>query len=304
MVLRMRSLLSTRHFISRLLALAALLVSGEISQVMGQAGAPDPGFQPGALSASNYFMGSSYQADGSILVWGSFSSYAGIARNNAVRLIANGSVDTTFDPPKIAPGGWEGFYDLNTLPDGSILGLCRDTISNQGNRQILRLTRLFQDGSVDASYATAAITYGNVTHYVIQEDGKILVWGDRVFRLNADGTVDSSFTATSLDSGEIQGLLILADGKLLIWGGIRFRQWHWAEIHRPFECKRNAGYYFCRQSCHGHIRKSCGRGNFGIVDPACLPAFRRFLHDPMDPPEPGWRHRSFESDGAIQSLRL
>jgi hypothetical protein len=58
-------------------------------------GSLDPTFNPG-IGANDSVLCAAVQADGKILLGGSFTTFAGLPRNRLVRLNANGSIDATF----------------------------------------------------------------------------------------------------------------------------------------------------------------------------------------------------------------
>jgi hypothetical protein len=73
----------------------------------------DPTFNP---NANNYVVSVVLQADGKVLVGGSFTNMGGLTRNYIARLNVDGSVDTTFDPN--ANGS---VYSLAVQADGKVL---------------------------------------------------------------------------------------------------------------------------------------------------------------------------------------
>jgi len=191
-------------------------------------GSLDTGFDPGA---SNSVFTLAVQADGQILVGGSFRMLGGGAtgttpRNMLGRLHADGSLDTSFDPGardivwavavqtdgKILVGGW--FQGLGGGSDG------RTTRNYIG--------RLNADGSLDASFNPGSNS--NVHAVAVQANGQILVGGfftalgggvgttprNRIGRLNADGSLDTRFDPGANNS--VTALAVQADGQILVGG--------------------------------------------------------------------------------------
>lgn len=123
----------------------------------------------------------------------------------------------------------------NPLPNGSpttlaiqadgraIIGGVFQTV---GSTPVSGLARLNVDGSVDASFATAAIN-GEVKSVAMQPDGKILIGGDftaisasayhSLARLNANGTLDAGFVDPNLND-TVWSIAIQPDGKVLVAG--------------------------------------------------------------------------------------
>lgn len=160
------------------------------------------------------------QTDGKILLFGQFSSFNGISRNNIVRLNTNGSVDETFNPPSDTYEIYDN-YSLAINSDGKILYVQNYTI---GGYVYDRLVRLNTNGSVDESFT--ALTDGSIKDVKVQADGKVLIGGwfskyngsdvSNFIRVNADGTLENSF-GSSADSG-VTNLIIQPDKKIILYG--------------------------------------------------------------------------------------
>jgi uncharacterized delta-60 repeat protein len=153
------------------------------------------------------------QPDGRILVGGQFEKVNSVARNNLVRLQANGQLDATFDPGS-GPGGrysWTSAWitALALQPDGKVLA--GGVFSRFAGVERNNLARLNPDGTLDTSFAPALVRievdyYSRSVHGIaIQPDGKVLVCGSveatnahgmvfgQLFRLNVPGDLDDSF---------------------------------------------------------------------------------------------------------------
>jgi len=160
------------------------------------------------------------QADGKILVGGSFSTLGGQTRNGIGRLNADGTLDSAFDP------GVGGVYSLAVQADGKIL--VGGSFSTLGGRLCSGFGRLNADGTLDFAYHTPFDQY-IVRSLVVQADGKILVGSIFTWlsgappyylcRLNADGTLDSAFAHLIPPWEEsIYSIAVQADGKILVGG--------------------------------------------------------------------------------------
>lgn len=161
--------------------------------------------------------------DGKIVIGGSFSAYNGIARGRLARLNANGSLDTSFNT---AVGASSTIYSLKALTNGQVVigGLFStyDGVARQ------RLARINSDGSLDASFNSAAGANNTVYAIAIQPDGKVIIGGfftsyagttrNRLARVNTDGTLDLSFDPGDAANDTVNSLLLLADGTLIIGG--------------------------------------------------------------------------------------
>jgi len=205
-----------------------ILVGGVFNTLGGQThngigrlnedGTLDSGFNPGAGGGSPYVYSLAVQADGKILVGGSFITLAGQPRNYLGRLNADGTVDSAFNP-----GADNSVSSLAVQPDGKILvGGQFDTL---GGRPRQNIGRLNADGTLDTGFNPGANDW--VASLAVQADGKILVGGyfttlggqtrSSLGRLNADGTVDTSFNPGA-SGGGVVSLAVQADGKILVAG--------------------------------------------------------------------------------------
>lgn len=118
------------------------------------------------------------QADGKILIGGSFTEYNGQTQKSIVRLNTDGSVDTSFNSEV-------GFYRyhanglIHTMalqPDGKIL--VGGTFTRFGTQTQGRISRLNSDGSLDTFFETGiGFNTGGVDSIILQPDGKILTGG-------------------------------------------------------------------------------------------------------------------------------
>ena len=167
------------------------------------------------------------QADGKIIVAGSFNRINGVGRQFLARINADGSLDTTFNSNLIAP---VPITSLLLQPDGKILvgGSFRVNGANS-----LSIVRLNTDGSLDTTFNQANVPRlsNNINAIALQPDGKIVVvWGTGfsnisttggVARLNADGSLDTTFTSSlsnTLSPASYNSVVIQPDGKILVGG--------------------------------------------------------------------------------------
>ena len=128
----------------------------------------DQTLNPGVSGGSNFVFATAVQADGKILIGGSFSTVLGVARNNIARLNTDGTLDTTFNP-----NADSDVYAIAVQADGKILvGGFFSTIGGQPRSFIARLN---PDGTADS---WNPITNNEVNTIVVQADGKVLVGGN------------------------------------------------------------------------------------------------------------------------------
>ena len=174
-------------------------------------GLVDTSFNP-AVGFPGRIFNAALQADGSVIVVGQFGIVNGTQRLNVARLLSDGTLDPTFNPPIFSNGVSQ---ILAIQPDGKIL-----IFSNN-------LFRLNIDGSVDSSFNSGVA--GSLINCIwVLEDGDILLGGGefpsqngdtRLIRLNSDGSVDNGFAAQIGVSGNaVRSLAVTPDNRLLVGG--------------------------------------------------------------------------------------
>ena len=185
-------------------------------------GALDGGWNSGSgFNSSVYAI--ALQADGKVVVGGNFTTYNGNGYNRIIRLNADGSVDTGFNPGTGANGA---IRVIQIQPDGKIL--VGGNFTDFDGYSINRITRLNPDGSLDPGFVNTSGADAEVRALAIQTDGKILVGGaftsfdglsyNRLIRLNADGNVDPGFSTGSGANGTVLAITLQPDGNILIGG--------------------------------------------------------------------------------------
>ena len=183
------------------------------------------------------------QADGKILVGGSFNSFNGNTRNRIVRLNPDGTEDTSFYTSVTSTGTGNAFnsvvYFIREQIDGRILVSGNYLSFNGGTRR--RLVRLNPSGLEDSSFYTNLSPLGSgfnaaVYGIAIQNDGKIIITGDfnvldsslrdKIVRLNSNGSEDTQFYTNVTSTGDGSGFQnggtsrasIQTDGKIIVGG--------------------------------------------------------------------------------------
>jgi uncharacterized delta-60 repeat protein len=192
-------------------------------------GSVDTAFNP---NANGYVYALALQPDGKLVLGGNFTSLspnggAAITRNHIVRLNADGSVDTAFDPNANGP-----VEALALQSDGKlVLGGFFTTLSPNGGGAFTRhdIARLNADGSVETAFDPNASD--SVLALAVEPDGKLLVGGNftslspngggaitrnHIARLNADGSLDMAFDPNA--SNVVWALALQPDGKLVLGG--------------------------------------------------------------------------------------
>jgi uncharacterized delta-60 repeat protein len=188
-------------------------------------GAPDVTFDS-SLGADDRIRAMVRLADGRILIGGYFSAINGVPRHGVARLLADGSVDPTFDPGAgIGSSPSAHVQAIAIVPDGKIMvGGFFTNFNGVARRSVIRLNG---DGSLDSTFNAgtgAEWRSAAVKALAIQSDGRILVGGDfssfqggsgALVRLQTNGALDS-FLANIYDS--VYAIAIQRNGRVLIGG--------------------------------------------------------------------------------------
>ena len=184
-------------------------------------GSLDTTFSPGT--------GSNGQVDsvtvlstGTILVGGTFSTFNGGAHVGIVRLTANGSVDSTFDPDLQTSGNF-AITAVLVQSDGKIV--LPGAVNATGNSLLVRLG---PNGGLDSTFNFGTGANGAISALALQSDGKILVGGSfstvngvasgAVARINTNGTVDTTFNVGAGANGAVLAIAVQSDGGVVIGG--------------------------------------------------------------------------------------
>jgi uncharacterized delta-60 repeat protein len=163
------------------------------------------------------------QPDGKIIIAGYFNTYNGVTRTGIARLLADGTLDNSFDPG----AGSDGFvFAVAVQPDGKIL--VGGAFNHWNGQTAGGLARLNADGTLDNSFSTGSGTDGIVYCFALQPDGKIMAAGEfthfngisrnRVLRLEPGGALDPAFDPVTGPNFWVKSLLLQPDGKLLLSG--------------------------------------------------------------------------------------
>ena len=138
-------------------------------------GSLDTGFDT-SVGASSFVDSTALQADGKILICGSFTSINGVSRNRIARLNSDGTVDSTFDP---GSGADSSVRIVKIVSDKILIG---GTFNNVAGVPQKRLARLFTNGSLDTSFVAmdwfAPETLGASIYAFLKTNSSLIVGGN------------------------------------------------------------------------------------------------------------------------------
>ncbi|MDP3070389.1 MAG: hypothetical protein Q8N18_08880 [Opitutaceae bacterium] len=183
------------------------------------------------------------QANGQLLVGGSFTSVIPTRattptnRSNFLRLNADGTLDTAFDPsPNSSVAAIAVQGDGKILLGGPFTALTPGQAANITATPAGRnnFARLNADGTLDTAFNP--VINAPVSAIVVQADNKIVIGGifsavvaqsattatarNGIARFNADGTLDTPFDPNA--DGSVLALALDANGKILLGGTFLF----------------------------------------------------------------------------------
>lgn len=183
-------------------------------------GSIDPAFS--ANLSTNVYSGMVLPNDAILLRLFQFDPLGGTTTFTLVRLLPDGSADSSFHPdPR-----FDDWYAVQ--PDGKILAGFRDQATGQ-----YFLGRMNVDGSLDSSYQTYPIVVGTadrppISAVFVQPDGSILaeinvpIEGQQFLRFSSSGVVDPASKRLFTIPAPVTKLAAQPDGKLLTTGDFNF----------------------------------------------------------------------------------
>ena len=166
----------------------------------------------------------SMQADGKILVAGTFTSFNGVSSVRLLRLNSTGSLDMSF-----SSGICIGFSNINSIieqPDGNIL--IAGTFSTYNGLASKGLARLNSNGTFNNTLNIGVGATGLILDMALLPNNQIIIVGSissfnsvavsDIARINTNGTVDPTFNSGSGVDLSIETVAVQSDGKIVIAG--------------------------------------------------------------------------------------
>lgn len=209
-------------------------------------GVVDGAFNPGGAglgvgSLSNIVV----QADGQVVLGGSFRSYNGATVIPVLRLTTNGTLDTSFNLAGGPGGTTSNITSMALSPNGAlVLAGTFTTFGTVGNTNANGLVRLVGDyasltivddelnnipaGSADTVFAVGAGANGPVQAAVLQSASQMIVGGDftqfnsvsraRLARVTSGGVLDTTFLTGAGFNDTVRALAVDASGRIVAGG--------------------------------------------------------------------------------------
>ena len=168
---------------------------------------------------------------GKILVGGAFQKFNGVSTAGLVRLNANGTVDTTFNPGGAGVAANSYGQDVRSIfvqTDGRIV--IGGYFSSYDGNAAGGVARLSATGAFDSNFEVGTgASDGGVLAVSVQSNGQVLAGGgyntfdgasvQHLVRLNIDGSLDTSYSPDGdLFISEVDALLVQPDGTALAGG--------------------------------------------------------------------------------------
>lgn len=209
-----------------------LLVGGDFTSAYGASrgrmarmnatGTLDVSFDPGT-GADGTVRALALQADGKVLLGGTFTNVNSRRCDHLARLNPDGSLDAGFNPSN----GLNGPLEVVVVqPDGGIL--IGGAFTQVWGVPAYHLARLNADGSLDGTFTPGTGADDLVQTIVLQPDGKLVVGGafisfggqmrNRLVRLNANGSLDATVNFGTGADNFISAAVVQPDGNLLVGG--------------------------------------------------------------------------------------
>lgn len=165
------------------------------------------------------------QADGKLVLVGTFTGVGGVSRVGIARVSADGALDTSFDPGA----------GLNTPSAANSVALQSDgkvvlagTFTSYNGTARSAFARANADGSLDTGMITSLNVSSSIFAIARQDNGKLFVGGNfltanampraNLVKLNADGSNDNTFNTGTGPNAAVSAIGIQPDGKIIISG--------------------------------------------------------------------------------------
>ncbi|MCC6541110.1 MAG: delta-60 repeat domain-containing protein [Flavobacteriales bacterium] len=213
----MQAILSSPHR-----GIGVLLLYFHIALAGAQSGALDTSFDPGS-GANVSILRSVVLPNGSYLIAGDFTSYAGVPCGRIARVLPGGGFDPTF----VSGTGFNDQVDfMRVQSDGKIIAV--GTFTEYDGTNVNRIVRLFPDGSLDGSFQPIAPNTLSASALEVLPDDRVLFAGYfsipgvpgavRLARFMPNGALDQVLATGANTNGTVTSILTIPDGRVMIGG--------------------------------------------------------------------------------------
>jgi uncharacterized delta-60 repeat protein len=182
-------------------------------------GSVDPSFNPAGTGPGSTVNSILVQADGQILIAGSFSTYNGVSRSGFAQLSSDGLLTNA---PGVVVGGTA--ISLAPLAGGRVVIGGNFTAINGTPRPSVAVLK--SDLTLDATFNPGSGNAGNVNIVIPQADGRVVIGGTfsavngtpraRLARLNADGSLDGAFDPGATFNGTVTSLGLASGDRIVV----------------------------------------------------------------------------------------
>ncbi len=163
------------------------------------------------------------QTDGRVLVGGAFTTADGVASSRVARFHADGSLDGSFTVSAITNGT---VYAMTVQQNGQVV--VAGEFSTTASTNVVRITRLNTDGSLDSGFSVGTGANGVVFALGVNSSNQVVLGGsfstingtnrNRFARLHSDGSLDTGFDPGPGANGTVFTLSVLPSDDILIGG--------------------------------------------------------------------------------------
>lgn len=181
-------------------------------------------FSPGTARMS-LVQSLALQADGRMLVAGTFAPATGSTVATVRRLETTGAFDNTYAiSPVLLNSTFGSLNSIALQTDGKlVLG---GNFSTVGGAPASNVARLSTTGLLDAGFMAPTFASGSVSKVVIQPNGRVLLGGfftapgvaANLGRLLSNGAADASYAATAVPNSTVRAMLVQPDGGIIAGG--------------------------------------------------------------------------------------
>lgn len=186
---------------------------------------PETDIDFGSGPASSSVLALANDSEGSWYIGGSFSVFDGLNQGRLTKINEEGEHDTGYLSSGI--GFDNSVYKVLPLANKKTMVFGKFTKFN--GVFSARITRLLEDGSIDATFNSGKSGANNIVKTaILQSDGKIILAGNftkynettsnRIVRILPDGAIDDTFNIGSGFNSQVYTMALQTDGKVIVAG--------------------------------------------------------------------------------------